>query len=327
MAEQDLNGDDHAIIAGVGQYTDTSLSSLPGARDDAGRFHRWVIHPRGGGVPRENVWVFPEHARALDATHAALNDAFRALCKRGAGKSRLGRRLYLYLSGHGIAQHVEEASLLAADGGPLDWSLHIPGEAYVRWFQYSAYFDQVVLFADCCRSARRDVPVQSFPLAAVHCADQKEVIVVRGFAAQYGQEALELENHGVFTDALLEALERASGRDGRITALTVQQYLYNHPRLQQWQVLPRFALIGDVAQVAFGSGEEQRFPVRFQVASGARLTLQGGPWTEPWAPELAGKGPHQVRLPRGIYAAKAGGRTRYFEVTGAPQEEDQLVSI
>lgn len=329
MADPGPTSEDHAIIVGVGRYRDKALRALPGARTDAGRFYRWLTSPAGGDVPASNVWLFPDDGREVDATLDELQAAFRALCKRGERKVKIGRRLYVYLSGHGIAQNMEEASLLAADGGPLDWSRHIPGEAYAQWFQYSAYFEQVVLFADCCRTARRDVPLQAFPLPAVHSASQQEVLMVRGFAAPYGQEALERrdgQDYGVFTRALLEALERAYDSKGKITALSIQEFLYNHPKLQEWQVLPRFAVIGNGAEIVFGTGQVTR-TVLIQVKEKDKEppTLLGGPpRDEPWKLTQDGECRYRAELLRGIYAVKAGGRTQFFEVTGAAEQEEEL---
>src|SRR5262245_29073849 len=107
---------DCAIIVGIERYLDSGLGGLGGAKRDARRFYDWLTS--AGGVPPARVIFLPAPDAALDPTIQEIDDAFVSLCAPAKATWRLGRRLYIYLSGHGVAQNWHEASLLAADGGP-----------------------------------------------------------------------------------------------------------------------------------------------------------------------------------------------------------------
>ena len=317
--------EDHAIVIGIERYLDGSaLAPLQGARSDAQRFYRWVTARDGGAVSRGNATlVAPPPGRPRDAVLRELKRAFVDLGRRGTGKGYIGRRLYIYLAGHGIAQNREEASLYAADGGPRTPHRHIPGWCYASWFMYAAYFREVVLFADCCRTEYRDLPVQSFPLDPVNSPSAGSAVWVRGFAVKYGQSALEIgakKSSGIFTSALLDALRHAY-RKGQITARSVEAYLHNHPKLAKVRGVQESSFVVGEGDVVFKERAPRRLPttrVYLEVKGDAAPTVEGGPPDGTWQVRRTRRARRYiVDLPAGIYAAKLSGRTwRYFEVSG-----------
>src|SRR5262249_39804542 len=150
-----------------------------------------VISKRGGAVHPKNVTLIaPPRSRPRSGTAREVRRAFLKLCERAKERAFIGHRLYLYLAGHGIAQNRDETSLFTSDGGPGAPERHIPAWCYASWFMYSAYFKEVVLFADCCRTPYRDLPVQPFPLDDVDSPSAGRATFVKAFAVRYGQNAM-----------------------------------------------------------------------------------------------------------------------------------------
>jgi hypothetical protein len=188
---------------------------------------------------------------------------------------------------------------------------------------YSAYFSEVVLFADCCRNAYRELPVRSFPLPEIDAPASGRIPYVRGYAVQYRQSAMELKDrpHGVFTSALVDALRNARQPDGRITARSVEAYLHNHGELKRWRNVQEPSFISE-GEVVFSRrrapGRSPATRVRLRLPAGALPVIEGGSPPGTW-PVRRGKraGEYLAELPRGIYAARVPGRRpEYFEVTG-----------
>ena len=80
----------HAVIIGVGTYTDARISSLAGVVHDVANAKRIA---EDMGIPISNTRVLRDH----DATYANIRQAFRDL----AGRMREGDRVFIYYSGHG----------------------------------------------------------------------------------------------------------------------------------------------------------------------------------------------------------------------------------
>src|SRR6185436_463900 len=69
----------------------------------------------------------------------------------------LGNRLYLFFSGHGIVAartgqpDFNEAMGLAANAERDLLTKHVALRSWAEWFRSLGIFDEVFLFADCCR--------------------------------------------------------------------------------------------------------------------------------------------------------------------------------
>src|SRR5438105_3126370 len=122
---------DHAIVVGIAKYP--YLDALNSPENDARAFHTWVTtdaRQGGGGIdpasgrarlilssgfkgPVEKGMEPPTIAQ-IEAELIRLDDL--AEQNRAAGRGqRVGRRLYLYFSGHGCAPRFEEAAILMAN--------------------------------------------------------------------------------------------------------------------------------------------------------------------------------------------------------------------
>ncbi|HYV46996.1 MAG TPA: hypothetical protein VFA20_19165 [Myxococcaceae bacterium] len=313
---------DYAIVIGIERYDDPGLGVLKGPGRDARRFCEWVTDPGGGAVSPDNVVVLAAEEPEPEANIQRIEQAFVKLCQSTTNRYR-GRRLYIYLAGHGIAQNAHEASMLAADGGRNERERHVPGWHWLNWFLESAYFDEVVLFSDCCRTVDGQWPVRAFPLPQVKRGSPKRVHWVRGYAARYGGMALELRSdggdRGAFTEALMEALRGARNEDGDVTASSVAAYFNTPPEVESvaWRDQePSIVFSGDLV---FSSRRASHTSVHLLVKGGARPVVEGGPGQRQWKVREGDlPGEYRVDLPRGLYAASAGDAERFFKVSGEP---------
>jgi hypothetical protein len=160
-----MNSEDWAIIVGVQCYPE--LEDLGGPENDARAFKNWARSPRGGNVPSQNVELivtsqFRPPFSSVDLarpTAERVHQAFEKLqniananAARGLSR-RVGRRLYIYMAGHGFAPRDDQTALLMANAtrvriGP---GYHILGQYNADWFFKAGYFDEIALFMDCCR--------------------------------------------------------------------------------------------------------------------------------------------------------------------------------
>lgn len=312
----------YALVVGVTHYQDKDLGELKGAVEDAAKFLKWVTSPSGGDVGTV--------IHLTDPTIQQIEDAFRRICEPADTKRYVGERLYVYLSGHGVAQDVHEASLLAADGGENARDRHVPGWHWMSWFLNSCYFDEVVLFADCCRTLRGTWAVRPFPLDLVIPVKPPHVRWVRAFASQFGGIAIEHgnpdERRGVLTEALLDALKHARKPDPQdptrwhVTGQSVRDHLFNSPELAKWRdyQAPQVLVESDLV-LASGSGGDVELVV--PVREGETPVIHGGPRAGPWPLRPGdGTGELRVNLPRGLYAASVPGRSAFFAIHGGEEE-------
>lgn len=237
--------DDWAIVVGIRLYP--GLSDLEGPEIDARSFYDWVVSPTGGDVPQEQVAFilsskFPSASAPGSAEPAAatIQRAFDDLQDRADQNStagnglRVGRRLYIYLSGHGCAPRFNDSALLAANATPKRAGYHILGRLYADWFLRSNFFDEAMLFMDCCRESYPQTPPNIPPYIDVTGADAMDKAkAFYGFGTKWSRLSRERKMadgqvHGVFTTALIQGLKGAAcdPSDGKITAASLGNYLY-----------------------------------------------------------------------------------------------------
>lgn len=242
-----MSKDDWAIVAGLNHYP--GLGDLGGPENDARAFHAWLTSP-AGGVPKEQAkLILSSHFQPLaDSADAArptierIEDEFKNLelvAQRNNDALRglqVGRRLYIYLAGHGFAPREEESVLLMANATATDLGGHVRGRAYADWFYHAAYFQEILLFMDCCREDyRRVVPRQMiWDEQIVNPQFIENPRPFYGYATQWTRLSREKplgpnrEPRGIFTTVLLKGLEVACEPDGNITPRSLGDYLYEN---------------------------------------------------------------------------------------------------
>jgi hypothetical protein len=192
-----------ALVVGIDRYD--ALPPLQGANDDARAFHAWLVSPDGGRAPEAQARLL------LDPDHASLVAAMRALLHDSDEK---GERLYLYFAGHGLSANVDghrEDVLLPRDFSPGDTTRSIRLSTLVDDLKVTGFNDQF-FFIDACRAhvpwtdAYRfgAWPQMRVPPAAP--AVQQFLCL----ATSPGASSVELDDGGVFTQALLDGLRGAA---------------------------------------------------------------------------------------------------------------------
>jgi uncharacterized caspase-like protein len=232
---------DYALVAGISCYP--ALTDLCGSVNDARGFSDWLLSPTGGCLPPANVKLVlsPDplprmQRRNAIPTQDQIIQGFEEILEAERPDGTIGRRLYVYLAGHGFAPEVDDAALLMANAS--NKFLHyIPGRPYAQWFHKAAKFEEIVLFMDCCRDDYAAPPPHVPPWAEEHSPFAAKVRRFYVFATQIYRSARERtfpasgKVRGVFTTALLAALGMAEpDQDGVIWGAALKKYIYNYMR-------------------------------------------------------------------------------------------------
>lgn len=270
---------DWGIVVGVQLYPD--LEKLDGCDNDARDFQEWLVSPTGGNITKsEQVFLittsmYPAFASADEAMptekqvrlaaqriQRTAEENFRA----NRTKKYVGRRLYLYLAGHGFSPRREQTALLMADaskrnvGPPYHWL----GEWTAEWFFRAGYFDEVILFMDCCREI---YPVEglNMPWSPDTASDFTDRVKrFYAFATRWSLLTREMmdggRTRGVFTRALLDGLKGAAHEPGsnQVTTASLKKYLLDsigEPNLMPSDFVADDFVICEAQSVA-------KFPVR-----------------------------------------------------------------
>lgn len=226
------NPDDHALLVGINHY-EHGIGSLQGALNDCMLFGEWLASPTGGGLDPANIVMFGS-VQPSDRmpTQAQVEDILFGFIDRFLRSGMpVGRRLYLYFSGHGVASprpEDEDCGLVMANSRAYAIQA-MPGAATAHRVRANTLFTETVLVMDCCRDVREASSFQSIlPQLADPAAPRGPWLHV--FAADWGSATGErlLPNpldpsrpdlpHGVLTHALLKALQTAADASGDITS-------------------------------------------------------------------------------------------------------------
>ncbi len=305
---------DHAIVVGINNYRAFS-PQLEGPEKDALAFRKWLIdHAK---VPSANIRTVlssefaasnvPEQPTAkmqptIDAVNAKFMELVHLANKNFQRLPRIGRRLYIYLSGHGITprttNQLESAALLMANAEPESAGFHLPGPAYAEWFRKSHAFDEIVLFMDCCRNAYDDVDQATVPFSPLKGGKPDQVKTFYALATQWDAPAYEqplgspAETRGVFTYALLDVLRSGAGDStGKLTAKGLAGNLkIAIAKLRDGDVpqFPKFSFsdIDDLVLVDSGSAAFPKTTIRWSAGfHGATVEIRDG-FYEPLSPAV-----------------------------------------
>jgi hypothetical protein len=152
--------------------------------------------------------------------------------------SRLSRRLYVYMAGHGFAPEPRALALIMADAIGDQSVPNVEATARVDWFADQLHFDELVLWMDCCATRAYDF-VSGKPMVKKSAARQNgRAKVFMAFAAKPSAETYEGpigprgEVRGIFTAHLLRGLKEAGGNaQGVVTTSSLVSFLTNHQGL------------------------------------------------------------------------------------------------
>lgn len=340
-----MSDQDFAIVIGIQRYPTLapphppgSPHDLQGANFDAKAVYDWLGEPNGGNVPEEQrllvtsaLYPDPFQQRLgsptpqLDARPNSqdLGGCFGWLFeeRQNRGTMRLGRRLYVYFSGHGFAVGDCDGGVYTADASIAQHHFYVRN--WFDWFYRNRFFEEYVLWADACADP---ISIHGAPQAAPY-PDRQVAGLAAGrrfvaFAAKHTLRSVERmmpdgNIRGVFTYSLLEALRGAAAdrQTGEVTSVTLRE---NLPVLQMGN-LPQQDL--DNVDVdnhpSFGPTEDMVFctpvavtkferTIRFNARhEGKTASLLDGSFSEIDSLVVDGN-PWTVSLPLGLYSVEVG---------------------
>ena len=211
---------DFAVVFGINEYQDP-LDPLHGAQNDAEKFIEWVVDRKSDGDVEESRIV-------KRLSRADVSDVRRVVNELAAKVGSRGRRLYIFVAGHGSARSRKSAYVFGSEHSAIsDACWDIVDVAT----QLGGIFQEVVLFVDCCRSYTADA--QPIPLTFRLPNSQPPEVYFHCFACQFNEVSEEYESdghvRGVFSLHLLRALHGEAADvvdyDGRVTAHSLTRYL------------------------------------------------------------------------------------------------------
>jgi hypothetical protein len=343
--------DDRAVVVGICTYPE--LGDLSGPENDAHEFADWLWAKDGGDLPTENVKLIlssgykkSRNRLRTKPTSVELVEAFDELHELGDQHGgRAGRRLYIYLAGHGIAPKVEETALLMANAARRRRH-HFAGRSYAEWFRRAAFFSEVVLLMDCCR--------ENYPRTTLSEPDYDTMTsrnmarYFYGFATEWSRASREGpygpkgEVRGLFTLALLAGLRNAPrNQAGELTGSLLGDFIYNYIQ-DRWG--DRAATEGaQEPEFFYGKRRDIVFTVTTSTATkptspppmwtvrvtlsranaGSALELVGGDRQLIPAARVAGNRWEWEGLPQGIYRFRLSGEpSEFFELIGESGSHD-----
>jgi hypothetical protein len=246
------NPDHYAVVIGISLYPTLgeppgTAADLKGPENDADAVYRWL--KTAGGVPDSNIKVVRSSAftpfnpaTAGKPTTTEIDECFQwldqlAQANKASRKGlKVGRRLYLYVSGHGFSPKRSQGCLFAANATPR-FAFTSNVSRWVELLQDANYFDEFVLWMDCCMNRISLLNPSDVPFMPITGSDPAGPTFI-AFAAQRPLKAVEApvaddQNrvHGVFTWALLDGLQGAAVDSyGMVTSHSLANWLRNAMR-------------------------------------------------------------------------------------------------
>lgn len=255
-----LAREDHALVVGIDRYPDFGLNGhsgdLRGPSQDALAVTDWLANY--AGVPCQNIacmtsdgsgdcrvtnggmqsWTPRQDPRPLgsDIERWLVNHVRESIRRSESGPPRIGRRLWVYMAGHGFASSLatRDVALLAADAARQIYVPNFCATKWVDWIAQTYPFDEVVLWLDCCASIRHGISLGVPPAQSVQARAKpaKRVVITAAMAGEESFEDLQDASgqaRGLFTKGLLAGLSGHAETDdaGFITTQTLRKYLLN----------------------------------------------------------------------------------------------------
>lgn len=333
--------DDYALVIGINDYKNQPYGPLEGAKRDAEEFIKWLKSPTGADLAPANVDPFiklsDDAGTEPTSTHfwKLLND----LRKRAPqGKKRVGRRLYIFLAGHGVSpkDDIDEAGLVAVEAEET-LSPYLGGKLHADLLCLCGRFEEVVLFMDCCRITGLLVaePPQPFaekqdPAAA---AKSRRFYAFATAMGQVAREALhDGKMRGTFSRVLLDGLNGGVKPDsqGRLTTTQLRAYLEDRMKgivISGEVQTPKFPATEEIVLVEGLAPQKTAVTLTLTQPVYSIAVLDGGDNFAPVPPDILTHDATTIRflVPAGksyaIHALDAGGKQFRTVLVRAATEE------
>ena len=329
------NANDHALVVGINVYN--SFESLDGAVNDANNFYRWLTSSSGGDVPAANIKLIVSNGLPGKPSKSEIEDEIGKWVERYKTDGLIGRRLYVFLAGHGInVGYLEDCGLLTADASDVFTDRSVPGRRLATAFKQAGAFRQVVLFMDCCREIVMQNPSGDMELLRLLPPVPGAIShLLWGLATHGARSAGERvlpdpygdgeQVQGVFSYALIDGLRRAGDINGVVTGTRLKDYVQQHmTRLTGMAQPPDIDFKpADIVIASPGQGVTAVF-VTLACGQPDFDVRDGGDYFQRMAlvPAPVGNGTFRLSLPPGLYLF---GRPAGRDVRGYDVKQDVTV--
>lgn len=330
---------DHAIVIGISAYPglldqDGRPRALDGPVNDAKAIRDWLLSAKGGGLDPKNLFFLCSRGRnAIAPKRANIEAAFEKVVERTRQSG--GKRLYVYVSGHGFSTDHLQASILAGDFTE-DLTANCFVTEWVKCLKNCRRFEEYVLWFDGCMV---QMPIAEAGVSMKRCAANNNSALapqMLAFATMSGRVAMEYpiaddggKVHGIFTWALLEGLRKLGAVNANALKTHILQSMADlipHEERDKpgFEPSPTIMVLPEMAapsSIVFGCGAPPEHPVQIKrgaAVAGQEVIVWGGsPLAEVTRARLTARGV-ALALPRGLYAAevKDAGLLELFEVSG-----------
>jgi hypothetical protein len=327
---------DYAIVVGIDKY-DVRIPPLRGSGNDSRLFKEWLERRDGGGLDPKHIVHLTNLGIGRPASDE-IEDEFMQLIDRSTTEGRpVGRRLYIYMAGHGVIPAPplhNDCGLVMANARP-NLLRAMPGRLVAEIIQRSAIFEEVVLFMDCCREVNGATKIQ-MDLPDISDPTIQPPPAVFAFAAKWSSTAAErLLPHpfdrtlahawqGIFTHTLLKGLGSAIDESGRVTSLSLRDFV----RRGVQELLPaddnrRPEFVIDEDRPAIDFGEGLPFDVKLTpTVPGRTFQLLDGDLNPIEPVNVTAAGAKTYRLYPGLYLIESPGlEPKHLRVMEGPVDE------
>jgi len=323
---------DEAIVVGIGRYErfsadGTGPNNLDGAVADAEAVADWLVNVAGArvrlitsagtqtitpappGRAAGDVWASPTQ-RPADGD---VRSAFRSFLE--ADGNRVARRLYVYMAGHGFMPTPASRCLVLADALGIKDVPNFTATAWIDWLAMQYYFDELVLWMDCCAIQTFDYDPMLPTMQKVNSRGQGDMAkVFTAFAARGAKTSYEGrvgpngEVRGLFTCALLRGLRGAAATPtGDVTSESLRSYLLNGT------LRPDIPAADTMTFPAAQQTPIYRIKVDPGLAEGTQVTILDGQLTPVGASKVLNASV-SVALSKGLYQLVSPGWTRLVAI-------------
>jgi len=243
-------GERWAVVVGVSEYKHLPRKSwLNSCHQDARAFAEFLLSPRGGALPEQNLKLLLNQEATARNIRVALDFAIT--------ESKPGDVVYLFYAGHGKVKRYgsgDAAYLMAYDSEPEYLNATaIPMDEIHRYVDvHLGRASQVVMITDACHAGaiQPASPItargstRSLSEYLENIGEREGVLNLMACRRdEVAYEDARLGGHGVLTYSLLRALngEGNSTRDGKVRIQDVLEYVsFLVPRLTNQRQHPRY---------------------------------------------------------------------------------------
>jgi hypothetical protein len=338
--------DDYAIVVGIGQYPLFKKGGqdrdLDGPANDVAAMTSWLVGT--AGVPCDHIVVMNSSGSGTDcktlgqwggSNHPSRNDLYSLLeqhveestLRSLTGNPRIGRRLWVYMAGHGFSLRsaTREVCIITADSLPDTLVRNACVTRFIDWIAQEPAFDEVVLFLDCCSEVAAGL-TPGLPQEQNVVKRQQPARRLMITAAQFTKQTFEEPDAngqvgGIFTRHLLDALGGAAGVSGtgHVTSSELKAYFENlanpDAKANTGKLQAKVHEADPIELIHLGAPASPQQVIATGRPPGSKLDLIDG-FDRLIAADLtvAADGTVSRDLPVGLYRLSQGGQDKLFQV-------------